>query len=366
MRSRWYCHSWKAGKTVYPAIFFCLLLLLSACATKAPDTLRKYTSEQHMNFGMAVHNSFFSEAGDSEYKQVLKTEFNTLVAENSTKPYAIEPVRGEFEFNKADQLVDFARENGMKMRGHCLVWHKQIPEWMNNDQFSKEELLSILKEYITTVVDHFKGEIFAWDVVNEAIDENEEDHFRQTIWTKVIGPEFIDSAFVWAHQADPSALLFYNDYDAENMNKKSDAIYELVKGLKSRGVPINGVGLQCHFQLGKIDFDGIKENMQRLENLGLQTQITELDISIDKGNESPEVLQKQAEAYGKMAQLWIDDKNCTAFIIWGLTDKYSWIPQFSKNERGSALLYDENFNRKPAYNQILQQLKSYSFNYKPE
>lgn len=337
---------------------FILAILLASCTRESSNTLRKCADIHQQNIGTAVSNSFFVVFPDSTYKRLLKTEFNTLVGENVMKPFAIEPERGKFVFARPDKLAIFAHENGMKMRGHCLVWHKQIPDWMNNDKFSKEELLSILKEYITTVVVHFKGKVFAWDVVNEAVDVKEEDHFRQTVWTKVIGPEFIDSAFVWAHQADPSVLLFYNDYDAEGMNAKSDAVYELVKGMKNRGIPISGVGLQCHFHLGEINFEGVKTNMQRLKNLGLQTQITELDISIDKGKESPETLQKQAEAYGKMAQLWIEDENCTAFMVWGLTDKYSWIPQFSKDERGTALLFDKDFKKKPAYDKILSQLEN--------
>jgi endo-1,4-beta-xylanase len=299
---------------------------------------------------------------NEQYLKILKEEFNTVVAENATKPYMMEPERGTFVFSRADKLAGFAEQNGMKMRGHCLVWHKQIPKWMNNDQLSQEELLSVLKEYITTVVGHLKGKVYAWDVVNEAIDENEPDHYRKSVWMKVIGPGYIDSAFVWAHQADPDALLFYNDYGAEAMNAKSDAVYELVKGMKDRGIPIDGVGLQCHFQVGKIDFDGLKKNMQRLEDLGLQTQITELDISIDTGKENAQTLKQQADAYGKLARIWLEDQNCTAFMIWGLSDQYSWIPSFSNNKRGTPLLWDENFNKKPAYYQVLNQLKEASVN----
>ena len=331
---------------------------VSLCSGQSPDPLRKYADQRQINIGVAVHNSFFTNPLNGQYKKLLKKEFNTLVAENAMKPYVLEPEQGKFSFSRADKLIDFARENGMKVRGHCLVWHKQIPGWMTNDQLSCEKLLAILKEYITTVAGHFKGKVFAWDVVNEAIDEKEADHFRRSVWMNVIGPAYIDSAFVWARQADQDALLFYNDYDAEWINEKSNAVYELVKGLKKRGIPIDGVGLQCHFQLGKIDFEGISENMQRLEKLGLQTQITELDISIDTGKESQETLNEQAASYGKMTKRWLDDKNCTAFIIWGLSDQYSWIPGFSKNERGTALLFDTGFNRKPAWNQVLKQLRS--------
>jgi len=341
-------------------LFIILVFGIVSCAKQSSDTLRECADQQNLNLGMAVHNRFFNQPVNSKYQQLLKNECNTVVAENAMKPYALEPERGKFRFSQADKLVNFAQENGMKIRGHCLVWHKQIPRWMNNEQLSREELLSVLKEYITTVVSHFKGKVFAWDVVNEAIDTEEPDHFRKTVWLNVIGPAFIDSAFVWAHRADPSALLFYNDYEAENMNEKSNAVYNLVKGMKERGIPIDGVGLQCHFRLGEIDFAGIKANMQRLAELGVQTQITELDISIDTGKESQETLKEQAESYGKMAKLWLDDENCTAFVVWGLSDQYSWIPEFSKNERGTALLFDKNFKKKPACDEILNLLKNTS------
>lgn len=351
------------------SILISLLIIMSlgqtSCKKKDIDdkgTLREYADKIDRNIGVAVYNRFFMDSTNVQYTKILKDEFNTVVAENAMKPYMMEPKRGTFVFSRADKLAKFAGENGMKMRGHCLVWHNQIPDWMNNDQLSKEELLSIMKKYITTVVGHLKGKVYAWDVVNEAINVNEPDHYRKSVWMKVIGPEYIDSAFVWAHQADPNALLFYNDYDAENMNAKSDAVYKLVKNLKNRGVPINGVGLQCHFQLGKIDFDGIKKNMQRLKDLDLQTQITELDISIDAGKENAQTLQQQAAAYGKLAKLWLEDTNCTAFMIWGVSDQYSWIPGFSKNKRGVPLLWDKDFNKKPAWYQVLNQLKESSVN----
>lgn len=227
---------------------------------------------------------------------------------------------------------------------------------MNNNQLSREELFAILKEYITTVVTHFKGRIFAFDIVNEATDENEPDLFRKTVWEKVLGPEFIDSAFVWAHQADPSALLFYNDFNSEDMGKKSNAVFNLVKGMKERNIPINGVGLQCHFQLGKINFAGMKTNMNRIAGLGLQTQFTELDISIPADQFTKENFEKQASEYGQVMSLFLNDKNCTAFMLWGLTDKFSWIPGFSENKRGDALIFSEDYGKKPAYFSILNLL----------
>lgn len=336
------------------------LIMFSVNHAKAQETLREYADSIHFHIGTAVHRNFFSASEDDPYVQLLKSEFNTVVAENVMKPEFLEPVRGKFTFGLADQLVRFAEQNNMKVRGHCLVWHKQIPKWMNNDSLSREQMLKILKNYITTVVSHFKGKIMTWDVLNEAIDVKEKNNLRKTVWLKTIGPDYIDSVFVWAHRADPSAKLFYNDYDAEGMNKKSNAVYQLVKNLKKKGIPINGVGLQCHFHLGEIDFNGIKQNMQRLAKLGLQTQITECDISMPLHQETKENLDKQAKAYGKLLNICLHNKNCTAFMVWGFTDRYSWIPRFSNNTRGHALLFDKNYKKKPAFFEVLDVLKNAS------
>jgi len=340
----------------FPFVIFILQISFSALTLAGQGTIRQSADKLGKNIGVAVSNQFFRFSDDHQYKTLLKSEFNTVVAENVMKPVSIEPVRGQFLFDKPDSLIAFAAANGMKVRGHCLVWHKQIPRWMNNDQLSSGELFAILKEYITTVVTHFKGRIFAWDVVNEAIDEKEADSFRKSAWMKVLGPSFIDSAFVWAHRADPTALLIYNDYGAEDIGAKSNAVFTLVKAMKARNIPISGVGLQCHFQLGKTNFDGMKQNMERIARLGLQTQITELDISLPSDQLTNENYEKQAREYEQVMSLFLKDNNCTAFMLWGLTDKFSWIPGFSLNKRGSALVFSEDYSRKPAYNSVFNLL----------
>lgn len=331
------------------SVILIFLLLFSALSMSGQGTLRESAGKLNKHIGVAVSNQFFRLPNDHPYKSLLKNEFNMVVAENAMKPVAIEPVRGQFTFSNADSLLSFAEANGMKARGHCLVWHQQIPQWMNNDQLSREELSAILKEYITTVVTHFKGRIYAWDVVNEAINEKETDTYRKTVWYKVLGPAYIDSAFVWAHRADPTALLIYNDYGIEDMRSKSNAVFNLVKGMKERNIPINGVGLQCHFQLGKIHVAEMKQNMERIAGLSLETQITELDIAIPSDQFTKENAGKQAEEYQQVMSLFLNDKNCTCFMLWGLTDQFSWIPGFSQNKRGKALIFDEGYGKKPAY-----------------
>lgn len=335
-----------------------ILFGLGACTTSSTPTMRQAADQCGVNLGVAIHDRFFDTDSLNRYKKVICDNFNMIVAENAMKPDRIQPQKGTFYFQEVNELIRFAENHQLKLRGHCLVWHKQIPEWMSKDNYSKEELLSVLKTHIITTVRHCKGKIYAWDVVNEAIDEHQPDYMRPSVWMKTIGPSYIDSAFVWAHQADPEALLFYNDYDAEGINEKSDMVYELVKGMKDRGIPIDGVGLQCHFELGKIDFESIRNNMLRLHELGLQTQITELDISLDSSAVNVQSRQKQGDAYGHLCRLCLSDNQCTALVIWGVSDADSWIPQLSDYKRDKALLFDENFNKKPAFDTLYSTIKN--------
>jgi endo-1,4-beta-xylanase len=180
------------------------------------------------------------------------------------------------------------------------------------------------------------------------------------VWWRVIGPEYIDMAFRWAHEVDPDALLFYNDYGAEGLNGKSDAVYELVQGLLDRGVPIHGVGLQAHLVLsGQSNFDNVRANIQRLGDLGLQVHITELDIRIadaSSGDEPGQAeLERQAQMYGELLDVCLSEPSCTAFVLWGFTDRHSWIPWFRPGW-GSALIFDESYRPKPAYDAMRQVL----------
>jgi endo-1,4-beta-xylanase len=348
----------------YTSIIFFIILISCNKMSFGQESLRVYAEQRQKNIGVAVNDIFFMPESnpkyDKKYSKTLKQEFNMIVAENAMKPDALQPVQNQFNFKKADSLVNFAERNNMKIRGHCLVWHKQIPKWMQDTALSKEQMLQILKNHITTVVSRYKGRISEWDVVNEAIEETPPFNLRASIWQTKIGPNYLDSAFVFAHRADPEALLFYNDYDAEDMGKKSSAVFNLVRDLKERGVPINGVGLQCHFKVDSFNISEMDENMKSISSLGLLANITELDISIPRNQLKSDSLQKeQAQNFGNLMKLCLRNKNCTSFIIWGLTDKYSWIPGYSKNTRGSALIFKDDYTKKYAYNTLIDVLHNY-------
>jgi endo-1,4-beta-xylanase len=306
-------------------------------------TLRSLAEEHGILIGAAVSAGQLIE---QDYTETLSREFNILTTENALKFEPVHPSRNQYSFTDADAIVSFAEANGMKVRGHTLVWHSQLPGWINQGAFTREEWINILHDHITTVVGRYKGRIYAWDVVNEAVADD--GSLRDTVWLQGIGPEYIDLAFQWAHEADPQALLFYNDYGASGLGRKSDAIYNLVSDLLERGVPIDGVGFQMHTSLESPPvFSDIAANFKRLNDLGLEVQVTELDVRMRLPATTADLTQ-QANIYRDMLDVCLSADDCTAFVMWGFTDRYSWIPSANPGY-GSALIFDESYNPKPAY-----------------
>ncbi|MFB0523517.1 MAG: endo-1,4-beta-xylanase [Candidatus Bathyarchaeia archaeon] len=280
------------------------------------------------------------------YAETLGREFNILVTENALKFEPLHPSPDRYTFQDADAIVSFAESNDMKVRGHTLVWHHQLPSWVTTGNFTREEWIGILRKHIIAVVKRYRGRVYAWDVVNEAIADD--GSLRDTIWLRGIGPEYIDLAFGWAHEEDPQARLFYNDYGGEGLTQKSDAIYDLVKGLLERGVPIHGVGLQMHISLESSPKpQEVAANIDRLAGLGLEVHITEMDVRI-KHPVTEEKLSAQARVYRDMFEVCLSAENCKAFVMWGFTDRHSWIPSFFEGY-GSALIFDDSYALKPAY-----------------
>jgi endo-1,4-beta-xylanase len=289
-------------------------------------------------------------SNDPAYHETLTGQFSALTPENAMKFGPLCSSRGNYDFGEADAIVAVAEEHGMKVRGHTLVWHNQLPSWLIERQWTRDELIEILREHITTVVGHYRGRIWAWDVVNEAVEDD--GSLRDTLWLQGIGPEYIEMAFRWAHEADPDALLFYNDYNGEGLGKKSDAIYALVADLRKRGVPIDGVGLQMHISLeGAPSPEDVAANMKRLGALGLQVHITEMDVRIQEPV-TEEKLAAQARIYHSMLDVCLVAPNCTAFVTWGFTDSHSWIPDFFPGS-GAALIFDEFYRPKPACSEMV-------------
>jgi endo-1,4-beta-xylanase len=328
---------------------------VTPAGTAAPVSLRSLADARGFLVGAAVNVPVLG--FDTAYQTTLAGEYNLVVPENVMKFDATEPLQGTYTYKAGDALVKFAEAHDMKVRGHNLVWHNQLPDWLTIGTFTKDQLLKILHDHITALVSHFKGHVYAWDVVNEGIGDDYQ--LRNTLWYQTIGPDYIKDAFEWAHEADPNAVLFYNDYGGEDMGPKSDAIYTLVKDLVAQGVPINGVGLQMHVSTQYAPTaSNLARNMARLNDLGLQVQITEMDVDVHKGPGSADAkFAAQASIYGYVLTTCLQAKNCTALLTWGFTDGYSWIKDASQNPDG-ALPFDKTYSPKPAYQSLIAALQN--------
>jgi endo-1,4-beta-xylanase len=322
---------------------------------QAPSGLRELAELRGLSIGAAVQVSALK---DEAYASLLVREFNLVVPETAMSFKSTRPDRSQFDFSLGDQLVAFAQQHDMAIRGQVLVWDHQLPEWLVEGDFSREDWLDILKNHVQTTVGHYRGKIMAWDVVNEAIDDD--GILRDTIWMRTIGPEYIALAFRWAHETDPDVSLFYNDHLGEGLNRKSQAIYALVNGLLQAGVPIDGVGMQMHTWLeGPPAANELAANMQRLADLGLLVQITEMDVrtQFHPTTSQVEKLDLQADMYRRVIETCLAAPNCDTFITWGLTDLYSWIPGFS-GKPDMPLLFDFDGKPKPAYDAVRQALEA--------
>ncbi|HEY4384897.1 MAG TPA: endo-1,4-beta-xylanase [Ktedonobacteraceae bacterium] len=322
----------------------------SAHNAPAPTTLGAAAALKGRTFGAAMTSNVLS---DTQYSNVLSTEFTGTTPGNEMKWETTEPTRNSFNFAPADAIISFAQSHHMKVRGHTLVWHSQLASWVS-DITTGSDLLQAMKNHIAGEASHFKGKVVSWDVVNEAF--NEDGTRRASPFEQLIGDNYIAEAFKATHAADPHALLCYNDYNIEGINAKSDAVYAMVKDFKAHGVPIDCVGFQSHFIVGQLPAD-IQANLQRFAKLGVTVQITELDIRMPVPASSTD-LQQQATDYKNVVAACLAVARCNNITTWGVYDGDSWIPQFFSGY-GAALLFDENFQKKPAYNAVFQTLLGY-------
>ncbi len=288
---------------------------------------------------------------DHRYRTVLAQEFDSLSPENQMKWEFIHPERDRYRFGPADAIVEFAQKHDQAVRGHTLLWHSQNPAWLENGDFTDEELRQILRDHITTVVSRYAGRIHQWDVANEVFDDNGVLRTRENIWLRRLGPGIIADAFRWAHQADPQAELFFNDYGVESVNAKSNAYYTLIQSLLAQGVPVDGFSVQAHLSIQYGYPRDLQQNLQRFAALGLKTAVTELDVRMVLGADKTPTdaqLAKQADYYRWTLEACLAVSTCNSFTVWGFNDKYSWVPVFFANE-GAATLMFEDYRRKPAY-----------------
>ena len=357
-----------------------LFLLISShsilCQSPAADSkgLKDYYND-YFTMGVAVAPRDLT---GPEAELILKN-FTSLTAENVMKMGPIHPEENRYNWDPADQIVNFAQSHKLKMRGHTLCWHNQTPDWFFRDKsgnpVNREVLLKRLKDHITEIVTRYKGKIYAWDVVNEAINDEDtrlpngqEIFYRNTSWYKICGEEFIAKAFEYAHAADPDALLFYNDYNTE-VPFKRERIYRMLKQLIDAKVPIHGVGLQGHWSMTNPSEDELRASIAKFSSLGLKIQITELDISVyphesvqrsrrpDEPIEfTPEKEKQQLEKYKMVFKVFRENKDkITAVTFWNISDKSSWLDNFPvRGRKNYPLLFDRNLMPKKVYWEVVR------------
>ena len=324
------------------------------------NTLAYYAEKNGKKIGVALATY----KGLASDRDEAGRQFNMMVAENEMKMETLQPSKGQFSYGSADQLVSFAQKNDMTVRGHCLVWHTQQPTWVSSDgkkndkNWTRKQALDIMKNHITNVMKHFKGKVVEWDVVNECLDDdqsiirsNPEGYkLRPTVWQLAIGDDYIDSAFVYARQADPTALLYLNDYDVEMQGTaKAVAFYNIVKHLQERNVPLDGVGLQCHFSIGDVDSVKLEKTIRRFDEVGLKCIITELDMGIP--STSAANLEEQARNYRVITDIVLNNENCPNMVIWGIKDNDSW------RTNSNPLLYTSGMGKKKAWYAVRSALR---------
>jgi endo-1,4-beta-xylanase len=320
-----------------------------------------------MPFGAAVTPDQLRTPATTDF---IRHHFRVLVAENVMKPGAISPkAEGLYEFADADLIVNFGLANGMKVRGHTLVWHTQMAPWIlkeNGGEVSRATLIARLERYIADVVTHFKGRVYAWDVVNEAFQFDEPgantdaNGMRMSDFRRIIGPEYLEIAFRAASKADPDALLFYNDYETQNP-KKVAAIVAMVRDLKAKGVKIDGIGHQSHCARGWPKVADVETAIDAFATLGVTQHITELDIALNQNladtlvtAATPELLSAQAERYRELMTLYMRKRQqVTAVLVWGIGDAYTWLTSWPSKRFEAPLLFDTQLKAKPAYTAVM-------------
>ena len=347
-------------------VLLLLMLLGFFCACTSNLLLGDQVSLKKVApFPVGTAASYRQLSADDSIRSILIREFNSITPENEMKMFRIMPRPGEYNFEQADSIAAFCARHDMRLFGHTLVWHSATPQWVTEAGHDSTSLSALLNEYITTYVSRYKGQVHGWDVVNEAITDSA-GTMRETFWYKMLGESYIDQAFIAAHEADPNAVLFINDYNTERDTVKLNATIDLINRLKSRGVPVSGIGLQMHLRMD-IPNEIIAHSLRKAAETGLMVHISELDIIFNRHNDkqgggeqihktlTSEMAQQQGEKYNHVAELYrniVPEGQQYGITVWGFNDRTSWIkPFFEINDWPT--LYDTGLKRKPAYYGLL-------------
>ena len=294
---------------------------------------------------------------DSLYREKSLTNFNLITGEWQMKWGQLENASGQYNFEEFDYLVDFAESHGMKVHGYTLIWHEDIPDRIRYFNGTAEELEQIMKNHIQTVVGHYKGRIQSWDVVNEAFDKT---FYRNTTFYRILGKDYLAKAFQWVHEADPDAILYYNDYDMIKHPEKAQFVISELSSFINAGVPIHGIGEQAHMQLHTLNLTNVEIGIGLFNNFGLPIRISELDIALNRDGRyhayTKPLAEQQKEAYYQLVRKFGLFNNLTSITLWGFSDDASWL-NYQRGYPEWPLLFDRNYNPKPCALGFLEALK---------
>lgn len=351
-----------------------------AAARPATPTLRSVYKE-HFLIGAALNTSQVT-GRNPRAAEIAARQFSSVTAENDMKWQSVHPERGRYRFENADAYLEFAGKHDMKVIGHTLVWHSQTPDWVfkspGGGDATRDELLALMKEHITTVAGRYKGRVLGWDVVNEALSDGGPDILRDSPWRRIIGDDFIDHAFRFAREAAPDAELYYNDYSLENPRKRANCV-TLVGGMLERGVPIDGIGTQSHFHLNHPPLEDIEKTIADFAALGLKVMVTELDVDVlpNRGYGGADISRREqaapelnpftdglpanmqellAQRYADIFSIYLRHREAiTRVTFWGLDDGSSWLNGFPiRGRTNHPLLIDRKLEPKPAFFALLK------------
>ncbi|KAJ4286360.1 Glycoside hydrolase, 10 [Collariella sp. IMI 366227] len=301
-------------------------------------------------FGTALREGAIG--SDSTYASILgdKSEFGQLVPENGQKWESTEPSQGQFKYTSGDITANTAKTNGQGLRCHAMVWHSQLPSWVSSGSWTKDALTKVIETHMNNVMGHYKGQCYAWDVINEAVADD--GSWRDSVFLKTFGTDYFPLSFNLAKKADPDTKLYYNDYNLEYNGAKTNRAVELVNIIQAAGAPIDGVGFQGHLIVGGTPGrSSLATALKRFTALGVEVAYTELDIRHSSLPASSAAVITQANDYANVVGSCLDVAGCIGVTVWSYTDKYSWIPE-TFSGAGDALIYDKDFNKKPAWTSI--------------
>lgn len=359
-------------------IAVCLFLIIECNPKNSSDSnttilegnqkgLKDYYKD-YFKMGVAVSPRSFN---DSSQSALIISHFNSITAENVMKMGPIHPKESEYIWGPADEVLAYAEQYNLMLRGHTLCWHNQTPGWLFIDdsgaQVSKEVLLSRLEDHIRNVAGRYKSKIYAWDVVNEAISDSKDEFYRNSLWYQICGEDYLIKAFQWARQYAPDAKLFYNDYNVID-SVKAEKIVKMISDLRQKGAPIDGIGIQGHWSVFEPSRDQLITTLERFKPLNLDIHITELDISIyakehkrrdrletDNDTFTPELEQLQVEEYKMIFEVFRQYKNdISSITFWNISDRHSWLDNFPvRGRKNYPLLFDQEDKPKKAFQEVI-------------